>query len=149
MGYSGVIFYFVQQVVRVGFIGISMCQFDLMVVSFGGAEIYYGINFLVFVASGEGDEIFIFDMAIIVQVWGKVFDVRSRNMFISDIWAVDKNGVLIIDSFAVYVLFFVVGLKGYGLMMMIDVFLGVLFGLSFGRQVSSMYDDLYVGRNLG
>lgn len=53
-------------------------------------------------------------------------------MFILDIWVVDKNGVLIIDLFVVYVLFFVVGLKGYGLMMMIDVFLGVLFGLLFG-----------------
>lgn len=149
MGYSGVIFYFVQQVVCVGLIGILMCQFDLMVVLFGGVEIYYGINLLVFVVLGEGDEIFIFDMVIIVQVWGKVFDVCLCNMFILDIWVVDKNGVLIIDLFVVYVLFFVVGLKGYGLMMMIDVLLGVLFGLLFGLQVSLMYDDLYVGCNLG
>lgn len=34
-------------------------------------------------------------------------------------------------------------------MMMIDVLSGVLLGLPFGRQVSSMYDDLHAGRNLG
>jgi ureidoglycolate dehydrogenase (NAD+) len=31
------------------------------------------------------------------------------------------------------------GPKGYGLMMMIDVLSGILLGLPFGRQVSSMY----------
>ncbi|HFQ2109351.1 TPA: ureidoglycolate dehydrogenase [Escherichia coli] len=31
----------------------------------------------------------------------------------------------------------------------IDVLSGVLLGLPFGRQVSSMYDDLHAGRNLG
>ncbi|RIW42921.1 Ldh family oxidoreductase, partial [Escherichia coli] len=44
MGHSGAISYFVQQAARAGFIGISMCQSDPMVVPFGGAEIYYGTN---------------------------------------------------------------------------------------------------------
>lgn len=34
-------------------------------------------------------------------------------------------------------------------MMMIDVLSGILLGLPFGRQVSSMYEDLHAGRNLG
>lgn len=41
------------------------------------------------------------------------------------------------------------GPKGYGLMMMIDILSGILLGLPFGRQVSSMYEDLHAGRNLG
>ncbi len=34
-------------------------------------------------------------------------------------------------------------------MMMIDILSGILLGLPFGRQVSSMYEDLHAGRNLG
>lgn len=91
MGHSGAISYFVQQAARAGFIGISMCQSDPMVVPFGGAEIYYGTNPLAFAAPGEGDEILTFDMATTVQAWGKVLDARSRNMSIPDTWAVDKK----------------------------------------------------------
>lgn len=149
MGHSGAISYFVQQAARAGFIGISMCQSDPMVVPFGGAEIYYGTNPLAFAAPGEGDEILTFDMATTVQAWGKVLDARSRNMSIPDTWAVDKNGVPTTDPFAVHALLPAAGPKGYGLMMMIDVLSGVLLGLPFGRQVSSMYDDLHAGRNLG
>lgn len=148
MGHSGAISYFVQQAARAGFIGISMCQSDPMVVPFGGAEIYYGTNPLAFAAPGEGDEILTFDMATTVQAWGKVLDARSRNMSIPDTWAVDKNGVPTTDPFAVHALLPAAGPKGYGLMM-IDVLSGVLLGLPFGRQVSSMYDDLHAGRNLG
>ena len=70
-------------------------------------------------------------------------------MSIPDTWAVDKNGVPTTDPFAVHALLPAAGPKGYGLMMMIDVLSGVLLGLPFGRQVSSMYDDLHAGRNLG
>ena len=41
------------------------------------------------------------------------------------------------------------GPKGYGLMMMVDVLSGILLGLPFGRSVSSMYEDLTAGRDLG
>ncbi len=34
-------------------------------------------------------------------------------------------------------------------MMMIDILSGILLGLPFGRRVSSMYEDLHAGRNLG
>lgn len=148
MGHSGAISYFVQQAARAGFIGISMCQSDPMVVPFGGAEIYYGTNPTAFAAPGEGDEILTFDMATTVQAWGKVLDARSRNMSIPDTWRSIKRctnnrsvrGTCSAPRRRA---------KGYGLMMMIDVLSGVLLGLPFGRQVSSMYDDLHAGRNLG
>ena len=43
----------------------------------------------------------------------------------------------------------VAGAKGYGLAMMVDVLSGVLLGLPFGKRVSSMYEDLREGRDLG
>lgn len=41
------------------------------------------------------------------------------------------------------------GAKGYGLVMMVDIFSGVLLGVPFGKHVSSMYHDLSAGRELG
>ncbi|MGC0590940.1 ureidoglycolate dehydrogenase AllD, partial [Salmonella enterica subsp. enterica serovar Abony] len=61
----------------------------------------------------------------------------------------DKNGAPTHDPFAVNALLPAAGPKGYGLMMMIDILSGILLGLPFGRQVSSMYEDLHAGRNLG
>ncbi|HCH9307273.1 ureidoglycolate dehydrogenase [Salmonella enterica] len=149
MGHSGAISYFVRQAAREGLIGLSICQSDPMVVPFGGADIYYGTNPLAFAAPGEGDDIITFDMATTVQAWGKVLDARSRNEPIPESWAVDKNGAPTHDPFAVNALLPAAGPKGYGLMMMIDILSGILLGLPFGRQVSSMYEDLHAGRNLG
>lgn len=148
MGHSGAISYFVQQAARAGLIGISLCQSDPMVVPFGGAEIYYGTNPLAFAAPGEGDEILTFDMATTVQAWESTRRPLAQYVY-PGYRAVDKNGAPTTDPFAVHALLPAAGPKGYGLMMMIDVLSGVLLGLPFGRQVSSMYDDLHAGRNLG
>lgn len=80
---------------------------------------------------------------------GKILDARSRHETIPDSWAVDKNGAPTRDPFAVHALLPAAGPKGYGLMMMIDVLSGILLNLPFGRQVSSMYDNLSQGRELG
>ncbi|WP_312816083.1 ureidoglycolate dehydrogenase [Atlantibacter subterraneus] len=149
MGHSGALSWFVQQAARAGLIGLSVCQSDPMVVPFGGAEIYYGTNPLAFAAPGEGDEIVTFDMATTVQAWGKILDARSRHETIPDTWAVDSQGKPTTDPFAVNALLPAAGPKGYGLMMMIDMLSGILLGLPFGKHVSSMYEDLTAGRNLG
>lgn len=149
MGHSGALSYFVNMAAQAGLVGISVCQSDPMVVPFGGAEIYYGTNPLAFAAPGENDDVVIFDMATTVQAWGKILDARSRNEAIPDSWAVDVNGKPTTDPFAVHALLPVAGPKGYGLMMMIDVLSGILLSLPFGKDVSSMYEDLSAGRNLG
>ncbi len=147
MGHSGAISYFVRRAAREGLIGLSICQSDPMVVPFGGADIYYGTNPLAFAAPGEGDDIITFDMATTVQAREK--SSMPRNESIPESWAVDKNGAPTQDPFAVNALLPAAGPKGYGLMMMIDILSGILLGLPFGRRVSSMYEDLHAGRNLG
>ncbi len=115
--------------------------------AFGGAEIYYGTNPLAFSAPGEGDDIITFDMATTVQAWGK-FSMPARAMKpfpTAGRWIKRRANQ---RSFAVHALL-PTGPKGYGLMMMIDVLSGILLNLPFGRQVSSMYDNLSQGRELG
>lgn len=43
----------------------------------------------------------------------------------------------------------IAGAKGYGLMMAVDIFLGILFGFPSGKHVTSMYHDLHTDRDLG
>ena len=63
--------------------------------------------------------------------------------------AVDEKGQPVTDPSLVNALVPIAGAKGYGLMMMVDIFAGILLGVPFGKHVSSMYHDLSEGRNLG
>lgn len=149
MSHSGALAYFTEQAAAAGFIGLSMCQSDPMVVPFGGADVYYGTNPIAFAAPGLGDDMLSFDMATTVQAWGKILDARSRDKEIPDTWAVDEEGRPTTNPHEVAALLPVAGPKGYGLAMMIDVLSGVLLGLPFGKHVTSMYRDMRRGRDLG
>lgn len=149
LGHSGALSYFVQQAADKDLVAISLCQSDPMAVPFGGAEPYYGTNPIAFAAPGKNGEHIIIDMATTVQAWGKILDARSKNKPISEGWAVDSEGAGTTDPFKVNALLPIAGPKGYGLMMMVDVLSGILLGLPFGKNVSSMYHDLTEGRNLG
>ncbi|NLB98452.1 MAG: ureidoglycolate dehydrogenase [Lactobacillales bacterium] len=149
MSHSGMLSYYVEKAAKANMIAISMCQSDPMVVPFGGAETYYGTNPIAFGVPREGKTPLIFDMATTVQAWGKILDARSKNNPIPDTWAVDEKGVPTTDPHAVAGLLPIAGPKGYGLMMMVDILSGVLLGLPFGKHVSSMYNKMEEGRDLG
>lgn len=147
--HTGTMGYYVEKAAKEDLIAISMCQSDPMVVPFGGAENYYGTNPIGFGAPADGHPPIVFDMATTVQAWGKILDARSKNESIPDTWAVDEKGEPTTDPHAVRGLLPISGPKGYGLMMMVDILSGILLGLPFGKHVSSMYDDLTKGRDLG
>lgn len=149
MSHSGALSYFTEKAAKHDLVGFSVCQSDPMVVPFGGAEAYYGTNPIAFAAPGKDGKMISFDMATTVQAWGKILHARSKNEEIPNTWAVDENGEPTTDPFKVQALLPISGPKGYGLMMMVDVLSGVLLGLPFGKNVSSMYNDLTEGRNLG
>lgn len=149
LSHSGSIGYYTEMAAEEGMAAISFCQSDPMAVPFGGAEPYYGTNPISFAAPTADNRKVVFDMATTVQAWGKILDKRSRGESIPADWAVDENGDPVTDPFKVNALVPIAGAKGYGLMMMVDVFCGVLLGVPFGGHVSSMYHDLSEGRNLG
>ena len=148
-GHTGTLSYYLRKIAEAGLAGIAMTQSDPMAVPFGGAEVYYGTNPIGFGAPSATDTPLIFDMATTVQAWGKILDARSKGREIPADWAVDENGKATTDPHAVRGLMPIAGPKGYGLMMMVDIFSGVLMNLPFGKHVSSMYNDLHAGRNLG
>lgn len=149
ISHSGSIGYYTEMAAKENMAAISFCQSDPMAVPFGGTEPYYGTNPISFAAPTADERIVVFDMATTVQAWGKILDKRSRHEQIPDTWAVDEKGKPVTDPNLVNALVPIAGAKGYGLMMMVDVFSGVLLGVPFGKHVSSMYHDLSEGRNLG
>ncbi|EEG73194.1 ureidoglycolate dehydrogenase [[Clostridium] hylemonae] len=149
ISHSGSIGYYTEMAAKQDLVAIAFCQSDPMAVPFGGTEPYYGTNPISFAAPTADDRTVVFDMATTVQAWGKILDKRSRHEAIPDTWAVDEKGQPVTDSSLVNALLPIAGAKGYGLMMMVDVFAGVLLGVPFGKHVSSMYHDLSKGRDLG
>ena len=149
MSHSGSIGYYTEMAANEGLAAISFCQSDPMAVPYGGAEPYYGTNPISFAAPTADDRKVVFDMATTVQAWGKILDKKSRHESIPSDWAVGVDGAPVTDPNLVNALVPIAGAKGYGLMMMVDVFSGVLLGVPFGGHVSSMYHDLSEGRRLG
>lgn len=149
ISHSGALGYYTEMAAEQDLVAISFCQSDPMAVPFGGTEPYYGTNPISFAAPTADDRTVVFDMATTVQAWGKILDKRSRGESIPDTWAVDEKGNPVTDPNLVNALVPIAGAKGYGLMMMVDVFAGVLLGVPFGKHVSSMYHDLSKGRELG
>lgn len=149
ISHSGSIGYYTEMAARENMVSISFCQSDPMAVPYGGTEAYYGTNPISFAAPTNDERTIVFDMATTVQAWGKILDKRSRNESIPDTWAVDEKGRPVTNPNHVNALVPIAGAKGYGLMMLVDVFSGVLLGVPFGKHVSSMYHDLSEGRNLG
>lgn len=149
ISHSGAIGYYTEMAAKHDLVAISFCQSDPMAVPYGGTEPYYGTNPISFAAPTADDRLVVFDMATTVQAWGKILDLRSKNKSIPDDWAVDVKGRPVTDPHLVNALLPIAGAKGYGLMMLVDIFAGVLLGVPFGKHVSSMYHDLSKGRNLG
>ena len=149
VSHTGSIGYYSEMCAKEGLVAITFCQSDPMAVPYGGAEPYYGTNPISFAAPTADGRNVVFDMATTVQAWGKILDKRSQGASIPDTWAVDKDGAPVTDPHQVNALCPISGAKGYGLMMMVDVFSGVLLGVPFGKHVSSMYYDCSKGRELG
>lgn len=149
ISHSGSIGYYVEMAAKQDLVALTMCQSDPMAIPFGGAEPFYGTNPIAFGAPSADDRRVVFDMATTVQAWGKILYARSRKAEIPDTWAVDEDGKPTTDSMKVNALVPISGAKGYGLMMMVDILSGIMTGVPFGHHVSSMYDDLSKGRELG
>lgn len=149
ISHSGALGYFTEYAAKQDMIALSVCQSDPMAVPFGGTEPFFGTNPIAFAAPAKDGKMFSLDMATTVQAWGKVLVARAKNEKIPLGWAVDENGVETDEAKNVHALLPISGPKGYGLMMMVDVLSGSLLGLPTGKNVSSMYNDLTKGRDLG
>lgn len=149
ISHSGALSYYVKQAADENLVGISLCQSDPMAVPYGGSKPYYGTHPIAFAAKGKDGRTMLIDLATTISSWGKILHARSKKEDIPADWAVDADGNPTTDSLKVSSLVHIAGAKGYALAMMVDILSGVMLGLPYGDKVSSMYEDLTAGRNLG
>ena len=134
-------------------VGIAMTHSSSVVVPHGGKQKYFGTNPISFAFPRAGGEPVCLDMATSQVAWNKVLNARIEGYELDPGVAVDAEGRPTIDPHRaqagiplggpIY------GYKGYGLAFAVDLLCGVMNGMTFGRHINSMYEDLDRPRKIG
>ena len=134
-------------------VGIAMTHSSSVVVPHGGRQKYFGTNPISFAFPRAGGEPVCLDMATSQVAWNKVLNARIEGYDLDPGVAVDGRGEPTTDPHQaqagiplggpIY------GYKGYGLAFAIDLLCGVMNGMTFGRHINSMYEDLQHPRKIG
>jgi ureidoglycolate dehydrogenase (NAD+) len=151
--HCGAVGLYSRMAARAGLVGIAMTHSSSVVVPHGGRERYFGTNPISIAFARQGGEPVCLDMATSQVAWNKVLNARIENQPLDEGVAVDANGNPTTDPHAaragvplggpIY------GYKGYGLALMIDLLCGAMNGMTFGRHINNMYEDLDRPRKIG
>jgi len=144
---------YTRMAARERLIGIAMTHSSSVVVPHGGKHKYFGTNPISFAFARKGGEPICLDMATSQVAWNRVLNARIEGRDLDPGLAVDADGKPTIDpqaaEAAVPLGGPVYGYKGYGLAFMIDLLCGALNGMTFGRHINAMYEDLEHPRKIG
>jgi ureidoglycolate dehydrogenase (NAD+) len=134
-------------------IGIAMTHSSSVVVPHGGKEKYFGTNPISFAFPRASGEPVCLDMATSQVAWNKVLNARIEGHDLDPGIAVDADGKPTTDAnrakAAIPLGGPIYGYKGYGLAFAVDLLCGVMNGMTFGRHINSMYEDLENPRKIG
>ena len=144
---------YTRMAAREHLIGIAMTHSSSVVVPHGGKHKYFGTNPISFAFARKGGEPVCLDMATSQVAWNKVLNARIEGHALDPGVAVDENGEPTTDAnlarAGVPLGGPIYGYKGYGLAFVIDVLCGLLNGMTFGRHINSMYEELDRPRKIG
>ena len=144
---------YTRMAAREGLIGIAMTHSSSVVVPHGGKHKYFGTNPISFAFARKGGEPICLDMATSQVAWNRVLNARIEGRDLEPGLAVDADGKPTIDAQAAAAAVPlggpVYGYKGYGLAFMVDLLCGALNGMTFGRHINAMYEDLEHPRKIG
>jgi ureidoglycolate dehydrogenase (NAD+) len=134
-------------------VGIAMTHSSSVVVPHGGREKYFGTNPISIAFPRANGEPVCLDMATSQVAWNKVLNARIENETLDEGIAVDDQGKPTTDPHKaragiplggpIY------GYKGYGLAFMIDLLCGAMNGMTYGRKINNMYEELQQPRKIG
>lgn len=134
-------------------VGIAMTHSSSVVVPHGGRQKYFGTNPISFAVPRAGGEPVCLDMATSQVAWNKVLNARIEGYMLDSGLAVDADGNETRDPNVARAVIPLggptYGYKGYGLAFVIDILCGLMNGMSFGRRINSMYEDLQHPRKIG
>ena len=144
---------YTRMAAREGLVGIAMTHSSSVVVPHGGRHKYFGTNPISFAFARKGGEPVCLDMATSQVAWNKVLNARIEGRDLEPGLAVDAEGNPTTDAriakAAIPLGGPVYGYKGYGLAFVIDLLCGAMNGMTFGRHINSMYEDLEHPRKIG
>src|SRR5437868_5089633 len=151
--HCGAIGLYTRMAAREGLIGIAMTHSNSVVVPHGGRHKYFGTNPISFAFPRKAGEPLCLDMATAQVAWNKVLNARIEGRTLEPGLAVDGDGNPTTDpakaAAGVPLGGPTYGYKGYGLAFVIDLMCGVLNGMTFGRHITGMYEDLDKPRKIG
>ncbi len=144
---------YTRMAAREHLVGIAMTHSSSVVIPHGGRQRYFGTNPISFAFPRRGSEPLVLDMATSQIAWNKVHNARMENRALDEGVAVDAAGNPTTDPHkaraGVPLGGPIYGYKGYGLAFMIDLLCGVLNGMTFGRHINNMYEELDQPRKIG
>ena len=144
---------YTRMAARERLVGIAMTHSSSVVMPFGGRRKYFGTNPVSIAFPRAGGEPVCLDMATSQVAWNKVLNARIEGHALEPGLAVDADGNPTTDPHraraAVPLGGPTYGYKGYGLAFMVDLLCGVMNGMTFGRHINSMYEDLQNPRKIG
>ncbi|MGZ5047720.1 MAG: Ldh family oxidoreductase [Usitatibacter sp.] len=144
---------YTRMAAREHLIGLAMTHSSSVVVPHGGTQKYFGTNPISIAFARKGGEPVCLDMATSQVAWNKVLNARIEGRALDEGIAVDAEGRPTTDPnearAAIPLGGPVYGYKGYGLAFMIDLLCGVLNGMTFGRHINGMYEELDKPRKIG
>ena len=144
---------YTRMAAREHLVGIAMTHSSSVVVPHGGKQKYFGTNPISFAFPRRGGEAVCLDMATSQVAWNKVLNARIEGRDLDPGIAVDASGTPTTDAHrataAIPLGGPTYGYKGYGLAFAIDLLCGVMNGMTFGRHINSMYEELDRPRKIG
>jgi len=138
---------------RAHLVGIAMTHSSSVVIPHGGRRKYFGTNPIsIAVPRATGEPVCI-DMATAQVAWNKVLNARIEGHALEPGLAVDENGDPTTDANLARANIPLggptYGYKGYGLAFVIDLLCGVMNGMTYGRHINGMYEELDKPRKIG
>src|SRR5258706_10349759 len=144
---------YTRMATREHLVGIALTHSSSVVVPHGGRDKYFGTNPLSIAFPRAGGEPVCLDMATSQVAWNKVLNARIEGHDLDEGVAVDAKGEPTVDPHAARAAVPlggpIYGYKGYGLAFMIDLLCGAMNGMTYGRHINSMYEDLQNPRKIG
>src|SRR5579859_4430972 len=144
---------YTRMAAREHLVGIAMTHSNSVVVPHGGRRKYFGTNPISFAFPRAAGEPLCLDMATSQVAWNKVLNARIEGRALDSGVAVDGDGTPTTDprkaAAGIPLGGPIYGYKGYGLAFVVDLLCGALNGMTFGRHINAMYEELDRPRKIG
>jgi ureidoglycolate dehydrogenase (NAD+) len=151
--HCGAVGLYTRMAAREHLVGIGMTHSSAIVIPHGGRHKYFGTNPISFAFPRAGGEPLCLDMATSQVAWNKILNARIEGQALEPGLAVDAAGEPTTDprkaEAGIALGGPTYGYKGYGLAFAIDLLCGVMNGMTFGRHINSMYEELDKPRKIG